>query len=64
MLARAAMPARLTERTPLASASSRAAARISSRRCCFCSGRRARRNLSLASAAAVSLVVTTPVYPS
>ena len=42
MPARAAMPARLTERTPSASASSRAAARISSRRCCFCSGRRAR----------------------
>src|ERR1700751_1827003 len=38
----AAMPARLTVRTPCRRASSRAAPRMASRRCSFCSGRRAR----------------------
>src|ERR1700722_2939324 len=67
MPARAAMPARLTARPPSVPASSRAAAGMSSRRCCFCSGRRARRKVSVASPAgssfAVSLVVTSSVYP-
>src|ERR1700743_1892618 len=38
----AAVPARLTVRTPSRRASSRAAPRMASRRCSFCSGRRAR----------------------
>src|SRR6201999_3279603 len=46
MLTSAAIPARLTVRTPSRRASSRAAPRMASRRCSFCSGRRARWNAS------------------
>src|SRR6185295_14732654 len=55
----AAMPARLTVRTPCRRASSRAAPRMASRRCSFCSGRRARWKAS-AVVTAASLHSATP----